>query len=328
MPIVSKDFRLGDWVVRPQRRLIERGDQSVHIKPKPMSVLECLTAANGAPVSRNELFEAVWPGGIVSDETLTKCVFELRKAFGDTARDSQVIETIPKLGFRLVLPVELVEEELPKEELSADRPPTESQQPGIAVLPFVNMSSDPENEYFSDGMSEEILNALANTDRVPVIARTSSFQFKGQDRDITEIGHLLGVTHVLEGSVRRAGDSVRVSAQLINAVTGMHVWSDVYQRKWSDIFNLQNELTKNIVDQVSEVLVDQLVMPQGDLPGAALMTGRRTANLEAYDLYLKGMRLLASTSPVPIEQAAGYFDRAIALEPDYADAWAAKGRAL
>jgi TolB-like protein/DNA-binding winged helix-turn-helix (wHTH) protein/cytochrome c-type biogenesis protein CcmH/NrfG len=384
---VTEDFRLGDWIVRPQRRIIARGDQSTHIKPKPMSVLECLAAADGAPVSRNELFEAVWPGGIVSDETLTKCVVELRKAFGDTARDSRVIETIPKLGFRLVVPVELLEEELPEEELSAGRPSTESQppdpgkspilrltglplvaavlvfvallsygisrwwlpeagdtvspntvaehalysleqKPGIAVLPFVNMSSDPENEYFSDGMSEEILNALANTDRLPVTARTSSFQFKGQSRDIKEIGRLLGVTHILEGSVRKAGGSVRVSAQLIDAVTGMHVWSDVYQRKWSDIFSLQNEITTNIVDQISVALGDEPAFIQSNDAGTGLVTARRTANFEAYDLYLKGRQLLASTNPKPVEQAAGYFDRAIALDGEYADAWAAKGRAL
>ena len=119
---MSADFRLGEWVVRPQRRVIERGDDSVHVKPKPMSVLQCLAAAEGAPVSRNELFDNVWPGAEVSDETLTKCIVELRKAFGDTARDSRVIETIPKLGFRLVLPVEPIDEEPREAERTLPRP--------------------------------------------------------------------------------------------------------------------------------------------------------------------------------------------------------------
>lgn len=379
---MSADIRVGDWIVRPQRRIIERGDESIHVKPKSMSVFECLVAANGAPVSRNDLFDTVWPGGEVSDDTLTKCVVELRKAFGDTARVSRVIETIPKLGFRLVLPAEPLEEA----SLAADRSSTASQQPrgkwrklrtagllliavvlvfgvllsfgssrlwlretgvtvflktaaiiapqsleqkpGIAVLPFVNMSSDAENAYFSDGMSEEILNALAKTNRLPVIARTSSFQFKGQNKDIKEIGRLLGITHVLEGSVRKAGTSIRLTAQLIDTATGAHVWSEAYQRELSDIFVLQNEITKNIVDQIGVVLGDAIAPLPNEWPTATFMKARRTANLEAYDLFLKGMQALKSTSPALIEQAGGYFDRAIALDRDYADAWAAKGRAL
>ena len=152
------------------------------------------------------------------------------------------------------------------------------------------MSNDPENEYFSDGMSEEILNALANTNRVPVIARTSSFQFKGQARDVKEIGRLLSVTHVLEGSVRRAGGSVRVTAQLIDTATGVHVWSNVYQRELSDIFLLQNAITQDIVDQISIVLG---ATAENNLTNAESMTARRTDSIEAYDLYLKGMQMLA-----------------------------------
>ncbi len=380
---MSADFRLGNWIVRPQRRIIERGDKSVHIKPKSMAVFECLVAADGAPVSRNELFDTVWPGGEVSDDTLTKCVVELRKAFGDTAREHRVIETIPKLGFRLVLPVEPLVEESP----AAAQSPSESQalrpggwrkrrsagllliavvlvfgamlffgsfrlwltetgttslpktaailasdnheqKPGIAVLPFVNMSSDAENEYFSDGISEEILNALANTNRLPVIARTSSFQFKGQARDIKEIGRLLGVSHVLEGSVRKSGKNIRLTAQLIDTATGAHVWSGVYQRELSDIFLLQNEIANSIVDQIGVALGDEIGALPNKLPTAEFMVAHPTANIEAYDLYLKGVQMVTSSSPVPREQAVVYFDMAIALDGDYADAWAAKGRAL
>jgi TolB-like protein/Tfp pilus assembly protein PilF len=190
------------------------------------------------------------------------------------------------------------------------------------------MSSDAENEYFSDGMSEEILNALAKTNLLPVIARSSSFQFKGQNKDVKEIGRLLGVTHVLEGSVRKADNSVRVTAQLIDTATGAHVWSGVYQRELSDIFMLQNEITTNIVDQISVVLGDEIVPLPNELPTAEFMAARHTTDLEAYDLYLKGMQMLKSANPGPREQAEGYFDRAIALDRDYADAWAAKGFAL
>jgi DNA-binding winged helix-turn-helix (wHTH) protein len=212
---MGADLRLGDWIVRPQRRVVERGEESNHIKPKSMAVFECLVAASGAPVSRNDLFDTVWPGGVVSDDTLNRCIFELRKAFGDSARAPQVIETIPKFGFRLLLPVHPLEEEPltvgPRSDESRRRQLRHrdqwdngfEQQPAIAVLPFANLSSDTENAYFSDGMSEEILNALARFNLLPVIARTSSFQFKDQNRDVKDIGRLLGVTIVLEGTVRK-----------------------------------------------------------------------------------------------------------------------------
>ncbi len=372
---MSADFQLGDWVVRPQRRLIERGDDAVHIKPKPMAVLECLAAAGGEPVTRNELFDTVWPGGTVSDDTLTACISELRKAFGDTARESRVIETIPKTGFRLVLPVSAVTPEPQREAhpsadgaraihsfpgnrrrvilfslttllllvvalaipgtrtwlvgefLTSSPNMTDSpleQHPGIAVLPFVNMSNDPDTEYFSDGISEELLNALANSNRIPVIARTSSFRFKDQNRGVTEIGRLLGVTDVLEGSVRRAGSEVRVTAHLIDAITGKQKWSNAYQRHMRDIFALQREITADIVEQIGTALEGSIATG----PGGQLVPADRTRNPDAYNLYLKGMQLLSNNNPAPRARAVAYFERAIALDSDYADAWAGKGKAL
>jgi TolB-like protein/tetratricopeptide (TPR) repeat protein len=302
-----------------------------------MSVLECLVAANGEPVSRNDLFDAVWPRGEVSDDTLTKCIVELRKAFGDSARAPRVIETIPKLGFRLLLPVQPLEEE----PLTADSSSNESQQrrhdhwhnsfergPAIAVLPFANLSSDAENAYFSDGMSEEILNALARFNRLPVIARTSSFQFKDQSRDIKEIGRLLGVTHVLEGTVRKEDKNVRLTVQLIDTTTGTHVWSEAYQREMRGVFKLQNEIARDIVVQIGVAIGAQVSTPLNDLPSVQFMVAHPTSNLDAYELYLQGMQKVTSSSPGPIEQAGDYFDRAIDLDSDYADAWAAKGYAL
>lgn len=334
---MGADIRLGDWIVRPQRRIIERGDEFIHVKPKSMSVFECLMAANGEPVSRNDLFDTVWPGGEVSDDTLTKCIVELRKAFGETARTPRVIETIPKFGFRLLLPVQPLEE-VP---LTADSSSNESQQrrrdhwhnnfeqgPAIAVLPFANLSSGAENAYFSDGMSEEILNALARFNRLPVIARTSSFQFKDQSRDIKEIGRLLGVTHVLEGTVRKEDKNVRLTVQLIDTTTGTHVWSEAYQREMRGVFKLQTEIARDIVVQVGVAIGAQDSTLVNDLPSAQFMVAHPTYNLEAYELYLQGMQKVTSSSPGPIEEAGDYFDRAIDLDSDYADAWAAKGYAL
>ena len=382
-PISTADFRLGDCIVRPRRRIIERGDASVHIKPKSMSVLARLVAADGEPVSRNDLFDAVWPGGEVSDDTLTKCIVELRKAFADTARESRFIETIPKFGFRLVVRAEPLEESppesfssvpvtgMPARGASPRRRPilslllggvllvgvllavdssrawlTEAgvtlflkasailapysleQEPGIAVLPFANMSDEADNEYFSDGISAEVINLLGRANRLPVISRNSSFQFKGQNRDIKEIGRLLGVTYVLEGSVRKADGRVRVTTQLIDTATGKQVWSGVYENELSDIFALQNKVAASIVAHIDSALGDGIAPMPPSLPAMVPVRVRRTDSLEAYDLYLKGLQLLKSGNPIPIEQAAGYFDAAIALDEDYADAWAAKGLAL
>jgi len=323
---MGKDIRLGDWIVRPQRRVVERGRKSTHIKPKPMAVFDCLVAANGAPVSRNDLFDAVWPGGVVSDDTLNRCIFELRKAFGDSARNPLVIETIPKLGFRLLLPVHPLEESPETLDLSSE--PSLVQGSSIAVLPFADLSSDADNAFLGVGMAEEILNALARSNRLPVIARTSSFQFKDQSRDIKEIGRLLGVTYVLEGTVRREDKNVRLTVQLIDTMTGAHVWSEAYQREMRSVFELQNEIARDIVDQVGIALGDQAPSQLNELSSAQCMVSHPTSNLRAYELYLQGMQKVASSSPGPIEEAGDYFDRAIDLAPDYADAWAAKGYAL
>jgi len=379
---MSADFRLGDCIVRPQRRLIERGQTSIHIKPKSMAVLECLAAADGVTVSRNELFERVWPRSEVTDDTLTKCIVELRKALDDSARESRVIETIPKLGFRLAIPVTSLDDGSGGEPPSVDesrpfhrevsrrrrvvglasivaillsaillyfsesrswvsnpfstsftRSTDQPQQhgllhPGIAVLPFVNLSSDPENEYFSLGISEEILNALAASNRLPVIARTSSFQFSSRGADIQEIGRLLNVSHVLEGSVRKADGEVRVSAQLIDTATGLSMWAGVYQRELRDIMRLQAEIARQVSTQINTALGTEFSMSSDNLPGAEMVAGRNTDNVEAYELYLKGTILLASHDPIPVEASVEYFDKALALDANYADAWAAKGRAI
>ncbi len=407
---MSADYRLGDCVVRPARRLVERNGSRFKLSPRSAAVLEALRAAGSEPVSRSELFEQVWQGAEVSDDALTRCVVELRKAFGDTARDSQVIETIPKLGFRLVPPAQplaaahaasapadrgsahlsgpgrrrrawlLVPATVllaagillvvnadrgglqerystpepgaaagvttvpvaeavarPADGIAAAPPPssdpppapdgvtspppgTAERRPGIAVLPFQNLSGRDEDQYFADGMAVEIINLLAAADRIPVTARNSSFQFKGQNRDVREIGRLLGVTYILEGSVRWFREDIRLTVQLIDTTTGSHLWSGAYQRELSDLFAVQADVARDIVAQVSAALGEAT-----PAAAAGLAARRRTDSPRAYDSYLRGMQLLRSNNPKEIEAAGAFFDRAIELDPDYADAWAARG---
>jgi TolB-like protein len=183
----------------------------------------------------------------------------------------------------------------------------------IAVLPFVNMSGDQDNEYFSDGLSEELINALVMVDGLKVAARTSAFAFRGQERDVREIGAELGVEHVLEGSVRKAGNRVRITAQLIHADDGFHLWSQTYDRQLDDIFAVQEEIAEAITEQL------ELTLTPDDRDRLAR---RRTDDLEAYDLYLLGRHNWATRTDEGLVSAREFFEAAIARDSTFAPAWA------
>jgi adenylate cyclase len=178
----------------------------------------------------------------------------------------------------------------------------------IAVLPFVNMSSDPEQEYFSDGISEELLNLLAKINALHVTARTSSFEFKGKNQDITRIGELLNVAYLLEGSVRKASNRVRITAQLIEVATGYHVWSETYDRTLDDVFAIQDEISAAIVEELKPHLLPGTVAPQSE----------RSENLDAYELYLIGKQKGVDTSHDRLLESTEYYQRSLAVDPNFA----------
>ena len=185
----------------------------------------------------------------------------------------------------------------------------------IAVLPFVNISSDKEQEYFSDGITEEILNLLASVKELKVAGRTSSFAFKGQNDDLRRIGDLLGVEHILEGSVRKSGTTVRITAQLVQVEDGFHLWSDTYDRELTDVFAIQDEIATEILKQLKARLLDE---------EQQVIVSQRT-NPEAYDLYLLAKQRLYERTRPTIESAVELLDRAIVIDPDYAPAYAQRG---
>ena len=191
------------------------------------------------------------------------------------------------------------------ESISTKPPETQTQQPSIAVLPFANMSADKENEYFSDGLAEEILNLLAKIPGLKVIARTSSFAFRGKEEDIRKIAERLSVRTILEGSVRRAGNRIRVAAQLINATDGSHLWSQRYDRDLIDVFAIQDEIGQAI----SEALRVRLA-PQA-----------KTVNIEAYQNYLKGQYYRALYTPESLAKAKECFEQTVTIDPNYASAY-------
>ncbi len=190
---------------------------------------------------------------------------------------------------------------------------TASPSPSIAVLPFVNISNDPDNEYFCDGLAEELLNALSKIEALHVAARTSSFSFKGKETDIREIGQKLNVGAVLEGSVRKSGNRLRITAQLINIADGYHLWSERYDRQMEDIFDIQDEISLAIVAALKVKLL-----------GAekAAVTKRYTENTEAYELYLKGRFHYGKWTEEGLKKSIEFFNQAISLEPNFAPAYA------
>ena len=208
-------------------------------------------------------------------------------------------------------PVQAQQLDKPPEAAVVTAPPTA--QPAIAVLPFVNMSSDPEQEYFSDGISEEILNGLTKVEDLLVAARTSSFYFKGKDVDLETIAEKLRVNHVLEGSVRKSGDRLRITAQLIKTDDGFRLWSESYDREMTDIFAVQEEIAKAVVDALKVEL--------GVVAGSTLVD-IGTSSREAYDWYLRGKDALVAGTAEGYKQGVEYFERAIKLDPNYADAHA------
>ena len=203
-----------------------------------------------------------------------------------------------------------------KAETSGKQSPSEKTQPSIAVLPFANLSADPENEYFSDGMSEEIINALTKVNGLHVVARTSAFAFKGKNEDIREIGRKLHVEHVLEGSVRKAGNRLRITAQLIKVTDGYHLWSERYDRAMDDVFAIQDEISLAIVDKLKVSLLEA----EKDA-----LAKRSTENLEAYNLFLQGRYSLNKKTRESLLNAVQRFQEAVSLAPDYAEAYSKIG---
>lgn len=361
VPVPGTDFCLGEWTVRPKRCSIERRDELVHIKPKSMAVLECLAGAAGEVVSRKDLFDRVWPGAIVTDDVLTHSVVELRKAFGDSARDAQVIETIPKNGFRLIPEVKpaaskggkdadgsessgsTTSKKLyltiamvlvlalvyfvfdkfmldPKRDVAeittADRVARDSpiNRLSIAVLPFENRSNNEEDQFFTDGIHDELLATIAKIGSLKVISRTSVMGYRDTVKKIPLIAQELGVANILEGGIQRSGNQVRINVQLIDAVTDEHLWSEIYDRELTavNLFAVQSEITKAIAKSLQATLSPQEVLSIDTVT---------TDNLHALVAYQRGRQLLATRDPEKMEWAIEEFNKAVRLDPEFALAW-------
>jgi TolB-like protein/Tfp pilus assembly protein PilF len=302
------------------RRELRRCAEPIAVEPQVFDLLVYLVQNRDRVVSKDDLIAAVWSGRIVSDSTLTSRINAARKAIGDSGGDQRLIRTIQRKGLRFVgvvseQPIDVVPLAAsgPVPELVAEPSPSPapSDRPAIAVLPFSNMSGDPEQEYFSDGISEDIITALSRLRWFFVIARNSSFIYKGRPVHMKQVAEELGVGYVVEGSVRKSGDRVRITAQLNEVATGRHVWAERYDRDLADVFAVQDEITEAIVAAIE---------PQ--IYAAENFRARRKPpnSMDAWDLVMRALSHYWRVTRQDNMVAQALLEKATAIDPNYGQA--------
>ena len=331
-------YSFGGFTLDTGRGTLARDGEEVELRPQSFEVLRILVDRSGQLVTREELQQAVWGHKVVTDDSLSHCLTDIRKALSDDER--QMIRTVPRRGF--ILEAAVTEQTMPDPVhertartpfvrglvmagaasvvvalvaflFFADDEPLDDAAPEdktIAVLPFLNLSDEPSQVYFSDGLTEEILNSLAKTPDLLVTARTSSFAYRDSKEDVPTIAAALGVKHILEGSVRRTADRVRVTAQLIRARDGFHLWSDTFDSTSTDIIAIHEEIAIAIANALETVM---------DPDELARMIRVGTRSVPAYEAYLAGNGAwLAASNDIYLRlEARDSFEKAVMLDPDF-----------
>ena len=312
-----------DYLLDTARRELRRGPDPVPVTPQVLDMLACLISNRERVVSKDHLIAAIWDGRIVSDAAMTTRLNAVRGAIGDSGEEQRLIKTLPRKGYRFV---GAVREEgdsaiATSAGTSAVAPNNDlplPDKPSLAVLAFANLSSDPEQEYLADGIVEDITTGLSRFSELFVIARTSSFQYKGKAADVRQIGRELGVRYVLEGSVRRRGDRLRVSAQLIDAVSGGHRWAEHFDRALEDVFAVQDEVVRAIV----AILAAHVRKAETERTRA-----KPPNSWQAYDCYLQAVDASNSFDASPrvddLYETRALLQRSLAIDPNYARSYAA-----
>lgn len=348
-------FWMGDWYVNPGTGRMIREGAEVKLEPKAMTVLVLLAQHSGEVLSRQYLEEQAWPGMVVSYDALSSCIIKLRKALDDDSRQPRYIETVSKKGYRLIAPVKTGDQpahvaetlhhryrqkltmrwapvlvgvavlvmlfffrhQLESPSLPDTRPATaaSSGQISLVVLPFANRNDDPKQEYFSDGITDDLINDLSQISGLHVIARRSAYIYKQRHTDIQTIARELGVNYVLDGDVRRENSRVRLNVQLIDTDSGVNIWAQRFDRQVEDIFQVQDDIRRNILDALSITLTQE----------ERNRTQRRyTDSFAAYDLFLQGQaKLVTRASARDSHVAQELMEQAISLDPEFARAHAA-----
>src|SRR6516165_4500615 len=240
--MVGAEISFGRFRFDLTRRELQRDNSRVRLGNRALDILCVLASAEGRVVTKDELMAQVWPGVVVEENNLHFHISSLRRAFEEDGDGESWIVTVPGRGYRFLLP----REPPPAGDPTPGGSLPVADKPSLAVLPFQNLSGDPEQEYFADGMVEEIITALSRIRWLFVTARNSSFTYKGQNVDLQRVGRELGVRYVLEGSVRKSGNRVRITAQLIDAATGAHLWADRFDGLLEDVFDLQDRVAASV----------------------------------------------------------------------------------
>jgi adenylate cyclase len=299
------------WTLDCTRGALADQDGEIALRPKSFEVLRFLVSNAGRLVSRDEVLEAIWPGVTVTEESLTQCISEIRTALGESGQ--RMIKTVPKRGYLFAVEVTCNREEPPSAASKADAAPSLQDGPSIAVLPFVNLSGDAAQDYVSDGITEDIINGLSYFAGLSVIARNSSFSYKGRAVDVREVGRQLGVRYIVEGSVRRFGDRIRITAQLADALSGVQRWGERFDRELGDVFAVQDEITQAIV----RIVVAHLGTAEEERAAR-----KPASSWTAYDLLMQGDQawraLEQSWVTRHLHDAHRLFEEAYKVDPDNA----------
>ena len=295
--LIKHLYRFGEFTLDADQKVLTRDGKPLLLAPKVVDTLVTLVQSGGRIIEKEELMTRLWPDTYVEESNLTYTIVQLRKTLGDDARRPRYIETIPKRGYRFIIDVE--------EALS--------DMGSIAVLPFLDLSPERDQEYFCEGLADELINSLASLPNLHVASRTSSFRFKSPMLDIREVGRRLNVSTVLEGSVRKAGSNFRITAQLVSAVDGYQLWSGKYDRRLEDIFAVQEDIAQSTVSALQVVLSSDAKRALHKVP---------TSSIEAYECYLRGRQLFYQMRRRSLESARQLYLRAIEMDDHFGPAYA------
>ena len=305
--------RFSDCELDLDRRELHRANAPVHVEPQVFDLLAYLIANKERVVSRDDIIQEVWSGRVISDATLSSRINAARQAIGDDGKAQTFIRTVPRRGYRYVGSAVSIGNRAAEADTTTSPSLALPDKPAVAVLPFSNLSDDPEQEYFADGLTEDIITALSLWRSFPVIARNSTFVFKGKAINIQEVGKALAARYVLEGSVRKSAARVRVAAQLVDSETGHHLWAETFDRQLTDLFDLQDELTKKIA---------AIVTPKVERAEYRRLLAQRPQNLDAWYFVQRGTAELDEYTKEGNIRAREMFSRALELDPDYCRAFA------
>lgn len=350
-------FRVGNWRVRPDVCEIERDQTTIKLEPKIMDLLQLLASHPGEVFSRTQLEEQIWPDVIVGYDALTKSIGKLREALGDSSKPSRYVQTIPKKGYRLVAAVTQDSEtqqetntsnnnvvratHLKKQNRFAlpaiviglifvlalfvfnmqhndsqnpQEPAATTHPPSLIILPFKNMNNDPQQAYFSQGITDDLITDLSGYPEIEVINSRIAFQYNAEDLDLKKLSNELNIHYVVVGNIRRTTSQIRINVQMIDAQRGTNLWAAQYNRPLASLFDIQDEVRSGIASALSLKLIEVETKKKQK---------RYTNSYEAYDLFLQGQNnLIKRASAVDNHQARQLFEKAIAIDPQFARAYA------